>query len=94
MKPRNRRLGRNLPRPVQHSYVRCQRLRRRQQSKAPDNNMNKDRVIGLAKQAISGLKQVGGNAVGDTTLQVDGTGDEVEDKLQNAVGRVEDAPKR
>lgn len=56
--------------------------------------MNKDRVIGLAKQAISGLKQVGGNAVGDTTLQVDGTGDEVEDKLQNAVGRVEDAPKR
>jgi hypothetical protein len=40
-KPRNRRLRRNPPGPVQHSYVRSRRLHRRQQSKRPDNNMNK-----------------------------------------------------
>jgi len=48
--------------------------------------MDKDRVVGVAKQIIGSLKQVFGRAVGDTKLQVNGTTEKVEGELQNAAG--------
>jgi uncharacterized protein YjbJ (UPF0337 family) len=56
--------------------------------------MDKDRVVGVAKQVIGSLKQVFGRAVGDTKLQVNGTTEKVEGKLPNAAGGVEDTLKR
>ena len=52
--------------------------------------MDKDRVIGVAKQLIASLKQVVGKVVGDTKLQVDGRAEKVEGQLQNAAGGVKD----
>jgi uncharacterized protein YjbJ (UPF0337 family) len=45
--------------------------------------MDKDRVEGAAKQAV-------GKVVGDAELQAEGKADQVEGKLQNAVGGLKD----
>jgi uncharacterized protein YjbJ (UPF0337 family) len=56
--------------------------------------MDKDRVIGAGKQMSGAVKQVVGKIVGDAKLQGDGKAEQIEGKLQNAVGSVKDTLKR
>jgi uncharacterized protein YjbJ (UPF0337 family) len=55
--------------------------------------MDKDRVIGSAKQIKGTVKQVVGKAVGDTKLQTEGKADKIEGRVQNAVGGLKDTLK-
>ncbi len=55
--------------------------------------MNKDRVEGSAKEIKGVVKQAAGKATGDAKLQADGKADEIEGKVQNAVGGIKDAIK-
>jgi uncharacterized protein YjbJ (UPF0337 family) len=56
-----------------------------------DVEMDKDRVIGTAKQAKGNIKEAAGKAVGDAKLTAEGKSDKVEGKIQNAVGGLKDA---
>jgi uncharacterized protein YjbJ (UPF0337 family) len=55
--------------------------------------MDKDRVVGSAKQIKGTVKQVIGKAAGDAKLESDGKPDEIEGKIQNAVGGLKDTLK-
>lgn len=55
--------------------------------------MDKDRVIGSAKQIKGNVKQVVGKAVGDTKLETEGKADKIEGKVQNTVGGLKDTLK-
>ena len=52
--------------------------------------MDKDRVVGSAKQVKGAVKEVVGKAVGDAKLESDGKADKTEGKVQNAVGGLKD----
>jgi uncharacterized protein YjbJ (UPF0337 family) len=52
--------------------------------------MNKDRVAGATKEAVGGIKEKTGKALGDTEMEVEGKAKKVEGKVQNAAGKVED----
>ena len=52
--------------------------------------MDKDRIVGSAKEAKGSVKETIGKAVGDTKLQSDGKADKVEGKIQNALGGIKD----
>jgi uncharacterized protein YjbJ (UPF0337 family) len=56
--------------------------------------MDKDRVVGAAKQAKGAIKETAGKAVGDAKLTAEGKSDKVEGKIQNAVGGLKDALKK
>jgi uncharacterized protein YjbJ (UPF0337 family) len=56
--------------------------------------MDKDRVIGAGKQMAGAAKQAVGKLVGDAKLQGDGKAEQVEGKLQNAVGSAKDTLRR
>ena len=53
--------------------------------------MDKDRVVGSAKEFKGKVKQGIGKVVGDAKLESEGKSDKVEGKVQNAVGAVKDA---
>ena len=53
--------------------------------------MDKDRVVGSAKQVKGAVKETIGKALGDAKLQAEGKADKVEGKLQNAGGSMKDA---
>jgi uncharacterized protein YjbJ (UPF0337 family) len=53
-------------------------------------HMDKDRIEGTAKQAKGAIKGAVGKVVGDAKLQADGKADQVEGKVQNAVGGLKD----
>src|SRR5665647_3927261 len=55
--------------------------------------MDKDRVVGSAKQIKGAVKQAVGKAVGDTKLESEGKADKIEGKVQNAVGGLKDTLK-
>ena len=55
--------------------------------------MEKDCVVGSAKQIKGAVKQVVGKAVGDAKLESEGTADKIEGKVQNAVGALKDTLK-
>jgi uncharacterized protein YjbJ (UPF0337 family) len=55
--------------------------------------MDKDRVVGSAKQVKGAVKQAIGKAVGDTKLESEGNADKIKGKVQNAVGGLKDALK-
>ena len=55
--------------------------------------MDKDRVVGWAKQLKGAVKQVVGKAVGDTKLESEGKTDKIEGKVQNAIGGLKDTLK-
>jgi uncharacterized protein YjbJ (UPF0337 family) len=55
--------------------------------------MDKDRVIGSAKQIKGTVKQAVGKAVGDTKLETEGNADKIEGRVQNAIGGVKDTLK-
>jgi uncharacterized protein YjbJ (UPF0337 family) len=52
--------------------------------------MEKDRVVGSAKQVKGALKQAVGKVVGDAKLESEGQTDKVEGKIQNAIGSLKD----
>jgi uncharacterized protein YjbJ (UPF0337 family) len=55
--------------------------------------MDKDRVAGSAKQVKGAVKQAVGKAVGDAKLESEGQADQVEGKVQNAIGGFKDTVK-
>jgi uncharacterized protein YjbJ (UPF0337 family) len=52
--------------------------------------MDKNRIIGAAKEAKGAVKEEIGKATGDAKLQADGKADKVEGKVQNAIGGLND----
>ncbi len=52
--------------------------------------MDRDRVDGSAKQLKGAVKQAVGHALGDVRLESEGKADEMEGKVQNAVGGLKD----
>jgi uncharacterized protein YjbJ (UPF0337 family) len=52
--------------------------------------MDKDRVVGSAKQVKGAIKQAVGKAVGDAKLESEGKADRIEGTIQNAVGGLKD----
>jgi uncharacterized protein YjbJ (UPF0337 family) len=63
-------------------------------ARSEDVAMNKDRIAGAAKEIKGAVKQTVGKAVGDAKLQSDGKADEIEGKVQNAIGGIKDALKK
>jgi uncharacterized protein YjbJ (UPF0337 family) len=55
--------------------------------------MDKDRVVGSAKQIKGTVKQAVGEAVGDTKLETEGKADKIEGQVQNAIGGLKDTIK-
>jgi uncharacterized protein YjbJ (UPF0337 family) len=55
------------------------------------SEMDKDRVVGSAKELKGKVKQTIGKVVGDAKLEAEGKSDKVEGNVQNAVGAVKDA---
>jgi uncharacterized protein YjbJ (UPF0337 family) len=55
--------------------------------------IDKDRVVGSAKQTKGAVKQVVGRAVGDAKLESEGKTDKIEGKVQNTIGGVKDTLK-
>ncbi len=55
--------------------------------------MDKDRVVGSAKEIKGSVKQLVGKAVGDAKLELDGKADKIEGKVQNAIGGLRDTLK-
>jgi uncharacterized protein YjbJ (UPF0337 family) len=53
--------------------------------------MDKDRIAGSAKQIKGSVKEALGKAVGDAKLEAEGKAEQVEGKIQNAVGGLKDA---
>jgi uncharacterized protein YjbJ (UPF0337 family) len=50
--------------------------------------MDKDRIVGSAKQIKGSIKETVGKLVGDAKLQIDGKTDQAEGKIQNIVGAI------
>ena len=54
--------------------------------------MDKNRIVGSAKQIKGSMKDAVGKVVGDAKLQVDGKADQAEGKIQNIVGTIKGFP--
>ena len=52
--------------------------------------MDKDRIVGAAKEIKGAAKEAIGKATGDAKLQADGNADKAEGKIQNAIGGLKD----
>ena len=55
--------------------------------------MDKDRIVGAAKELKGAAKQALGKALGDAKLEADGRADKIEGKVQNAIGGIKDTLK-
>ena len=55
--------------------------------------MDKDRIIGSAKQVEGGLREAAGKVLGDAKLAAEGKAEKAEGKVQNAVGGAKDIVK-
>jgi uncharacterized protein YjbJ (UPF0337 family) len=55
--------------------------------------MDKDRIVGSAKEIKGNVKQAVGKAVGDAKLESEGKADKIEGKVQNAIGGLKDTLK-
>jgi uncharacterized protein YjbJ (UPF0337 family) len=56
--------------------------------------MDKDRIVGTAKQAKGAVEEAAGKLVGDAKLVADGKADRIEGKIQNAAGSIKDELKK
>lgn len=52
--------------------------------------MDKDRIVGSAKEIKGSIKENLGKVLGDTKLQSEGKADQIEGKVQNAIGGLKD----
>jgi uncharacterized protein YjbJ (UPF0337 family) len=82
-------IGRILLIQINNDHQFTQQLRRLPE----DTAMDKDRIVGSAKQIKGTVKQVVGKAVGDTKLKAEGNADKIEGQVQNAIGGVKDTLK-
>jgi uncharacterized protein YjbJ (UPF0337 family) len=57
------------------------------------NTMDKDRIVGSAKEVKGKVKEAVGKAVGDAKLESEGKADRVEGKVQNVIGGLKDTLK-
>lgn len=55
---------------------------------------DQDRIEGAAKNIGGKIKEFAGNVTGDEKLKAEGKADQVEGKVQNAVGGVKDSLKK
>ena len=55
--------------------------------------MDKNRIVGSAKQIKGSIKEAVGKVIGDAKLQVDGKADRAEGRVQNMVGAIKDSVK-
>lgn len=55
--------------------------------------MDKDRVAGAAKVATGKIKETVGKVVGDAKLTTEGKAQQIEGKVQNAIGGLKDSLK-
>ncbi len=55
--------------------------------------MDKDRIVGSAKEIKGKVKEALGKAVGDAKLEAEGKAEKITGKVQNAVGGLKDAIK-
>ncbi len=55
--------------------------------------MDKDRIIGSAKEIKGAVKEAVGKVTGDKKTQAEGVAEKAAGKVQNAVGGVKDAAK-
>jgi uncharacterized protein YjbJ (UPF0337 family) len=55
--------------------------------------MDKDRVVGSAKEIKGAIKEFVGKTIGDVKLVSEGKTDKIEGKAQNAIGGLTDALK-
>jgi len=55
--------------------------------------MNKNRIVGAAKQAEGAIKDGAGKVTGNARLEAEGKDDKMAGRVQNTIGRVEDALK-
>jgi uncharacterized protein YjbJ (UPF0337 family) len=55
--------------------------------------MDKNRILGSAKQIEGAIKQATGKAVGDSKLESDGKADITVGKVQNTIGGLKDTLK-
>jgi uncharacterized protein YjbJ (UPF0337 family) len=56
--------------------------------------MDKDRIVGSAKEAKGAIKETAGKALGDAKLTAEGMSDKTKGKVQNAIGGLKDALKK
>ena len=56
--------------------------------------MNNDSIKRVGNQIVGAAKQAAGKLVGDAKLQADGKAEQLEGKLQNAVGSAQDTLKQ
>lgn len=52
--------------------------------------MDKDRIAGSVKTLKGSTKETIGEATGDSKLQVEGSSEKTEGKIQNAIGNLKD----
>ena len=52
--------------------------------------MDKDRIEGAAEQAKGKVKEFAGKVTGDSKLEGEGKADQVDGKIQNAIGGIKD----
>lgn len=62
-------------------------------NKRCDDDMDKDRIAGAAKQTKGAIKEAAGKVLGDSKLTADGKADKAEGKVQNAIGGLKDVLK-
>lgn len=55
--------------------------------------MDKDRVIGSAKVVAGKAKEAFGKVVGDAKLRAEGAAEQIDGKVQNAIGGIKDTLK-
>jgi uncharacterized protein YjbJ (UPF0337 family) len=55
--------------------------------------MDKDRIVGSAKQIKGNIKQAVGKVAGDAKLEAEGNADKVEGQVQNVIGGLRDTLK-
>jgi uncharacterized protein YjbJ (UPF0337 family) len=59
-----------------------------------DDDMDKDRIAGAAKETKGTIKEAAGKVIGDAKLTAEGKSDKAEGKIQNAIGGLTDALKK
>jgi uncharacterized protein YjbJ (UPF0337 family) len=58
-----------------------------------NEDMDKDRIAGAAKEAKGAVKETVGKAVSDAKLTAEGKSEKTEGKVQNAIGGLKDTLK-
>jgi uncharacterized protein YjbJ (UPF0337 family) len=72
--------------PISTCAATATRVSREDINKGSDDDMDKDRIAGAAKESKGAIKEAAGKVLGDAKLTADGKSDKAEGKVQNAAG--------